>query len=152
VPLYILVASLKLTNTYGGLILPICVSSFGIFLLRQFMEGIPDDLLDAARVDGASDLWMYWRVAVPLSRSALAGLGIFAFLFSWNSLWWPWIVTSDPSMFTLTLGVASLQFEGASVPPNVIVAGAAMAVVPTMIVFAIAQPHIVRGIALTGMK
>src|SRR5690242_2858623 len=69
----------------------------------------------------------------------------------WNLLWWPWIVTSDPSMFTLTLGVASLQFEGASVPPNVVVARAAMAVVPTMIVFAFAQPHIVRGIALTGL-
>jgi multiple sugar transport system permease protein len=152
VPLYILVSSLKLTNTYVGLILPICVSSFGIFLLRQFMEGIPNELLDAARVDGASDLWMYWRVALPLSKSALAGLGIFAFLYSWNLLWWPWIVTSAPDMFTLTLGVASLQFQGASVPPNVVVTGAAMAVIPAMIVFGIAQPHIVKGIALTGMK
>jgi multiple sugar transport system permease protein len=116
------------------------------------MEGIPNELLDAARVDGASDLWMYWRVALPLSRSALAGLGIFAFLYAWNLLWWPWIVTSAPDMFTLTLGVASLQFQGASVPPNVVVTGAAMAVIPAMIVFGIAQPHIVKGIALTGMK
>src|SRR5260370_31833095 len=111
---------MHLTNTSVGRVVPICVSTCGSFLLRQFMESIPNELLDAARVDGASDLWMYWRIAVPLSKSAIAGLGMFAFLYSWNLLWWPWIVTSDPSMFTLTLPVASLQFEGGSVPPNVV--------------------------------
>lgn len=150
-PLYLLIAGAGLVNSYLGLLLPYMLSAFGIFLLRQFMEGIPTELVDAARIDGANELWIYWRVMLPLSLNALSALGVFVFLSSWNSLWWPMMITSRPEMRTLPLGIASLAWEFAA-QTDLVIAGAAIAVVPVLILFALMTRTIVRGVALTGMR
>jgi len=151
IPLYTLVSAMGLLNTYPGLILPMCVSSFGIFLMRQFMEGVPSEMIDAARIDGAPDLWIWARIMVPLSTTALSALGVFTFLWSWNLLWWPVMVVSSSEMRTLPLGIVSLAWENAQ-RFDLAIAGASLAIVPVMVIFAFAQRTIVRGVALTGMK
>jgi multiple sugar transport system permease protein len=109
-PLYLFVAGLGLMNTYLGLIMPSMMSAFGIFLMRSFMEGIPQEMVDAARIDGASDMWIYWKVIMPLSQNGLSALAVFVFMGNWNALWWPLMVTSRPEMRTLPLGIASLAW------------------------------------------
>jgi multiple sugar transport system permease protein len=150
-PLYLLVARSGFGNTYPGLILPFLVSAFGIFLMRQFMEGIPNELVDAARIDGAGEMWIYWKVMLPLSLNALSALAVFVFLGSWNALWWPLMIITRPEMRTLPLGIASLAWEFAT-RTDLIIAGAAIAVVPVLILFSLMTRTIVRGVALTGMK
>jgi multiple sugar transport system permease protein len=151
VPLYTLVSRMRMLDSYGGLILPICLSSFGIFLMRQFMEGIPTDLVDAARIDGAGDLWIWARIMVPLSMTATSALAVFTFLWSWNLLWWPVMVINSTEMRTLPLGIVSLAWENGA-RFDLAIAGASVAIVPVMVLFALAQKTIVRGVALTGMK
>lgn len=150
-PLYFLVARLGLLDTYMGLMLPFVISAFGIFLMRQTMEGIPGEMVDAARVDGAGDLWIYRKIMLPLSLNALSGLGVFTFLWSWNSLWWPLMVTSRAELRTLPLGIATLAWEFAT-RIDLVIAGATISVLPILILFALMTRTIVRGVALTGMK
>jgi multiple sugar transport system permease protein len=150
-PLYFLVASLKLLDTYFGLVIPFVISAFGIFLMRQAMEGIPTDLVDAARVDGAAEMWIYRKIMLPLSLNALSGLGVFTFLWSWNSLWWPLMVISRPELRTLPLGIATLAWEFAT-RVDLVVAGATISILPVLLLFALMTRTIVRGVALTGMK
>ena len=151
IPLYLIVSRFGLMNSYAGLIVPLCLSSFGIFLMRQFMEGVPNDLVDAARLDGANDLWIWARIMVPLSMTALSALGVFTFLWAWNLLWWPVMVVSSSNMRTLPLGIVSLAWESGT-RFDLAITGAALAVLPVMIIFAFAQRTIVTGVALTGMK
>lgn len=150
-PLYLLIAGAGLGNTYLGLVLPSMMSAFGIFLMRQFMEGVPSELVDAGRIDGASEMWIYWKVMLPLSLNALSALAVFVFLGNWNSLWWPLMIITRPEMRTLPLGIASLAWEYAT-RTDLVIAGAAIAVVPMLIIFALMTRTIVRGVALTGMK
>ncbi|NPV52418.1 MAG: carbohydrate ABC transporter permease [Firmicutes bacterium] len=151
IPLYMLMSDLGWIDTYAGLIVPMCVSAFGIFLMRQFMEGIPDALLEAARIDGASDWWIYYRVILPLSKSAASALGIFSFMWSWNNLFWPLMVTMSPEMRTLTLGVATLQWEY-GIRYDAVITGAAIATIPVIIVYAFARRNFIQGLTLTGLK
>lgn len=150
-PMYLLISKLNLLNTYIGLILPMCVSPFGIFLMRQFMEGIPIELVEAARLDGASEFWIYRSIMVPLSSAALAGVGVFTFLWTWNQLWWPLMVISKAKMRTLPLALAALTWQHAK-RYDMIVTGAAIAAIPVIIIFAFAQQKLVKGITLTGIK
>jgi len=150
-PMYLLVSRMGLQNTFLGLILPLCISPFGIFLMRQFMEGIPMAMVEAARIDGASNLWTYFRVMVPLSKAGMGGVGVFTFLWTWNQLWWPLIIISKADMRTVPLGIAALAFQHAK-RYDMIVTGAALAVIPVMIVFAFAQRGVIKGVTLTGLK
>jgi len=150
-PLYLMIARMHLTNNYVGLVLPSFMSAFGVFLMRQFMEAIPSELVDAARIDGAGEMWIYWQIMIPLSMSALSALGVFTFLWSWNNLWWPLMIISEPAMRPLPLGIASLAWEFAT-RTDLVVAGAAIAVVPVLVLFMLMTRTIVRGVALTGMK
>jgi multiple sugar transport system permease protein len=150
-PLYLFVARMGLVNTYVGLILPSMLSGFGIFLMRQFMEGIPSELVDAGRIDGASDMWIYWKVMIPLSLNALSALAVFTFLWAWNSLWWAVMIITRPDMRPLPLGIASLAWEF-GVRTDLVITGAAIAVVPVLILFAMMTRTVVQGVALTGMK
>jgi multiple sugar transport system permease protein len=150
-PLYLFVSKVGLQNRHLGLILPLCVSPFGIFLVRQFMEGIPMEMVEAARIDGASNLWIFFRVMWPLSTASIGGVGVFTFLWTWNQLWWPLMIVSKESMRTLPLAVTALTFQHAK-RYDMIVTGATLAVIPVMIVFAAAQRRLVRGVTLTGMK
>ena len=150
-PLYLLISKAGMQNTYFGLILPLCVSPFGIFLMRQFMEGIPNDMVEAARIDGANNMWIYTRVIVPLAMAGMGAVAVFTFLWSWNQLWWPLMVVSKLSMRTLPLGVAALTFQMAK-RYDMIVTGASLAVAPVMVVFIFAQRTLIKGMTLTGLK
>jgi len=151
IPMYLFISKIGLENTYLGLILPVCVSPFGIFLMRQFMEGIPMDMIEAARIDGASNLWIFARVIVPLSTAGMGGVGVFTFLWTWNQLWWPLMIISKTKMRPLALAVASLTFQHAK-RYDMIVTGATLAVIPVMLVFVFSQRSLIKGMTLTGMK
>ena len=150
-PMYLFVSATHMQNTYLGLILPLCVSPFGIFLMRQFMEGIPTDMVEAAKIDGANNMWIYSRVIVPLAMAGMGAVAVFTFLWSWNQLWWPLMVISKEAMRTLPLGVAALTFQIAK-RYDMIVTGASLAVAPVMVVFVFAQRTLIKGMMLTGLK
>ncbi|QDP98589.1 carbohydrate ABC transporter permease [Microlunatus elymi] len=138
-------------DSYAGLIVPAVVSAFGIFLIRQFMVSIPDELLDAARVEGASEFRIFWSIVLPLCKPVLAANAIFTFGFFWNDFYWPLIVMSSPQHYTLSLGLA--LFVGAHQTAwTLLMAGSVIATIPVLIVFLIFQRYFVSGISMTGMK
>lgn len=138
-------------DSYWGLIVPGAVSTFGIFLLRQYMKSIPDELIDAARIDGASEFRIYWQIVVPLARPALAALGIFTFTYVWDDFYWPLIIISSQEMRTLPLGLALFVVKNRTVW-DLLMAGSVVATLPVLLVFLFFQRHFIRGIALTGLK
>jgi multiple sugar transport system permease protein len=151
IPSYQMVFWLGLLNTHWALILPAMFNAFGIFMMRQFMHSIPDELLDAARIDGASEPLIYARIVAPLLGPALGALGIFEFLWQWNSFLWPLIVLNKQDRFTLPIGLNMFTGEFYNDTPA-IMAGASIAVVPVLLVFLLLQRHIIAGVALTGLK
>ena len=138
-------------DTYWGIAFPGVITAAGIFLMRQFMQGVPDELLDAGRIDGVSEFGLFWRVAVPLSLPAIGALCIFNFLGNWNAFIWPLIATTRSEMFTLPVGIQQFSSESQT-PWNLILTGASLSVLPLMIVVIIFQRYIIEGIALTGLK
>ena len=138
-------------NTYWGVMFPGMISAFGVFLMRQFMTSIPNDLLDAARIDGMGELNIFLKIALPLVTPALATLAIFNFIGNWNAFLWPLIVASKPKMFTLPVGLANFSGEAGS-DWHLIMTGATISMIPLIIIFVIFQKQIVRGIAMTGLK
>ncbi len=151
IPWFIMSNSLNWVDTYWGIMFPGVIAAFGIFLMKQFMEGVPSELLDAARIDGVSEFGLFWRIALPLVKPALAALCIFTFLGNWNASLWPVIITERMDMRTLPVGLAFFSGEAGS-SWELIMAGASMATVPVLIVFFIFQRQIIKGIALTGLK
>ena len=151
VPLYDLMVQWGWTNTYLALIVPIIYNPFGIFLMRQFMMEIPDELIDAARIDGASELGIFLRIVLPLSGAPLAALAIFTFTIQWDNFLWPLVVLDRPDLYTLPLGLA--QFRGRTgIELGPMTAASSLAVLPVLIVYLFAQRRFVEGIALTGLK
>jgi multiple sugar transport system permease protein len=138
-------------DSYYGLILPQGVSAFGIFLLRQYMKSIPDDLIDAARVDGASEFRIFAQIVLPLCRPALGALAIFTFGYQWDDFYWPLVVVSSEELRTLPLGLALFVVRNRTVW-DLLMAGSVVATVPVLVVFLIFQRHFIRGIAMSGMK
>jgi multiple sugar transport system permease protein len=151
IPWYAMARSLKWVNTYWGIMFPGMISAFGVFLMRQFMQTIPDDLIDAARVDGRGEFMIFLTVVLPLVTPALATLAIFNFIGNWNAFLWPLIAASKPRMFTLPVGLANFSGEAGS-DWHYIMTGAAVAMAPLVAVFLLFQKQIVRGIAMTGLK
>jgi len=151
VPLYLTVFQLGWLNTFAGLIIPRATNAFGIFMLRQFFLGIPRELDEAARIDGASELRIYWQIILPLSKPALATLFVFHFMYNWNDFLWPLVITSSPEMRTLPAGLA--LFMGSHVIEHaLLLAGAVITLLPLLIGFLFAQRQFVRGVAMTGLK
>jgi multiple sugar transport system permease protein len=150
IPNYQIVVWLGWINTYAALIVPAAFNTFGIFMMRQFMHSVPDELLDAARIDGASEPRIFAQIVVPLVRPALATLAIFQFMGSWNAYFWPLIVLTKEKMFTVPVGLAAFSsgYEPNFSSRN---AGAFITIIPVVIVFLLFQRHIIRGMALTGM-
>ena len=140
-----------LLDTFPGLILPAAVSAFGIFLMRQFFLTLPKELDEAARIDGASEYAIYWRIAMPLSRPALAALGILTFQWTWNNFVWPLILTSSDHMRTLQLGLQVFQ-DTHNTQWELLMAGTVMATAPLILAFIPGQRWFIRGIAMTGIK
>ena len=151
IPTYLIVDRLELLNSLWALIIPGMVSAFGIFLMRQFIAGIPNDLIEAARIDGASE-WAIWaRIIVPLVRPALAALGVFSFLASWNDYLWPLVAINEIERSTVPLALAFFNTAN-SQRYDIIMAAATLAVVPVLVVFLIFQRQIVKALVLAGMK
>jgi multiple sugar transport system permease protein len=140
-----------LLDSYWGLILPGVVSAFGIFLLRQYMLSIPNDLLDAARIDGAGEFRIFWSVVLPLCTPALAATAIFTFQGAWEDFFWPLIVMSSPDKYTAPVGLALFVVQNRT-SWNLLFAGSVIATIPMILVFIVFQRQFVQGIALTGVK
>ncbi len=138
-------------DSYYGLILPGCVSAFGIFLMRQYMASIPDELLDAARIDGASEFKIYYRIMLPLCGPALAATGIFTFVAAWEDFFWPLIIVSSPEKYTAPLGLALFVVKNRT-QWDVVMAGSVIATIPMVLVFIIFQRRFIQGIAVSGLK
>jgi len=151
IPTYLILNGLQLTNTLVGIALPTLVSAFNIFLFRQFMTTIPDDILEAARLDGAGELRILWSMVLPLSRPILAVGSVLTFITGWNSFIWPLIIANDQSNYTLSVGISLLNKQLAINPP-LQMAGASLMVVPIVIVFVIFQRYIVQGFTMSGLR
>jgi multiple sugar transport system permease protein len=153
IPVFYVVSQLGWVDTYQGLIVPNIVTAFGIFLMRQYMLSLPDELLDASRIDGASEFAIYWRIVLPLVGPALGALAILAFVYQWNAFLWPLVIIRSGDLATIPIGLNSLRVY-ASQPEviNLQMAGATVAIIPVLAVFAIFQRWFVQGIALTGLK
>jgi multiple sugar transport system permease protein len=151
IPWYVMSINLGWTDSYWGIMFPGVISAFGVFLMRQFFFGVPNDLIDAARLDGFGEFRIFWKIALPLVKPAVAALCIFTFLGNWNAYIWPLIVVRSDDMRTLPVGIAFFSSESGSAF-HLIMAAAAMATIPVIIVFLIFQRQIIKGIALTGVK
>ncbi len=150
IPTYLLIRGLHWFDTYWALIVPAGASAFGVFLLRQFFLTIPTELEEAARLDGCGPLGVFWHVVLPLSKSALATLGIFTFMATWNAFEGPLIFTDSLEMRTLPIGIAIFQGHY-SIEYGPMMAAAALAAIPVTIAFLLFQKHIIKGISLTGL-
>lgn len=150
-PLFILMRYLGWINTYQGLILPGVFSAFGTFLLRQFFLTIPRELEEAAFIDGASHWTVYWHIILPLAKPALATLGVFSFMGSWNAYLWPLFVLRDLNMMTLPVGLATLHGRWLT-QWNLVMAGSVITILPMLMVYLMAQKYFVKGVVLSGLK
>jgi multiple sugar transport system permease protein len=150
-PLFLLMKNLHLINTYWGVIIPGMASIFGIFLIRQYALSIPDDMLDAARIDGASELRIYWSVVVPGILPILATLAIWTFLATWNDFMWPLIVLSDESHYTLPVALANLSGEHVQ-DTELMMAGSVLTVIPVLAVFLFLQRYYIQGVMAGSVK
>jgi multiple sugar transport system permease protein len=150
IPQYILLSKIGWINTYQALILPGVTSAFGIFMIRQYLQGLPKDYEEAARMDGASEFQIYWQVVLPMLTPAIATLGTLQFLNYWNEFLYPLLVTSTAEMRTLPVGLATLRTPTGGLPE--MLAGTTISIAPTVIVFLFFQRYFIRGIATTGLK
>jgi multiple sugar transport system permease protein len=150
-PLFLLLKQIGLINTYAGVIVPSMATIFGIFLVRQYALGIPDSLLEAARIDGASELKIYRRVVLPLLTPILITLALFTFLASWNDFLWPLIVLTDDDRYTLPVALASLTREHVQ-DNELMMAGSVVTVIPVLLLFLFLQRYYIEGILLGGVK
>ena len=151
IPWYLMSAQFGWLDTYWGIMFPGMMTAFGTFLMKQFFETVPDDFLEAARIDGLNEFAIWWRVAMPLVTPALSALAIFTFLGNWTAFFWPLIVTTSRELYTLPIGLTSFAVEQA-IRWEMIMTGAALATIPTLVVFLLLQRFIVRGVMLAGLK
>jgi len=151
IPTYLILNGMKLTNTLVGIALPTLVSGFSIFLFRQFMATIPTEVIEAARIDGAGEWRIFFRIILPMSRPILAVQVVLTFIAGWNSFLWPLIIANDQRLYTLSVGVSLLNQQIAT-NPSLQMAASTLMVVPILIVFIVFQRYIVQGFALSGLK
>lgn len=151
IPRYVLVAKMGMLNSYEGMIIPFLFETFGIFLAKQHMLSIPDELLDAARVDGCSAFGTYWRIILPLSKPIMAVLVIFIFNWTWDNLLWASMILTTPESWTLPVALANLKLQGANYY-ELQLAGASLAVLPVVIIFILFQRNIIQSVTITGLK
>lgn len=151
IPWYVMAKNFGWLDSYWGIMFPGMMTAFGTFLMKQFFETVPNDFLEAARVDGLNEFAIFWRIALPLVTPALSALAIFTFLSNWTAFIWPLIVTTSKELYTLPVGLTSYAVE-AQVQWELIMTGAALATLPTLTVFLLLQRYIVRGVVLAGLK
>jgi multiple sugar transport system permease protein len=153
VPLYNMMSSLGLVDSYPGVILPWLANAFGIFLMRQFIADVPDELLDAARIDGAGELRVVTQIVTPLLKAPVITLLVFTSVYYWNNFLWPLTILQSPDRFPITVSLSQLLSYNTTVQyQNVVMAGVLIASLPTLVVFLVAQRVFVQGIARSGVK
>jgi multiple sugar transport system permease protein len=150
-PLFLLMKSLHLVNSYWGAIIPSLSTVFGIFLIRQFMLSLPQELLEAARIDGASEFRIYWSIIMPLARPILATLATFMFMSTWNDFMWPLIILSDQSHYTLPVAVANLVGEHV-LDVELMMASSVLTVLPVLLLFIVLQRYYIAGLMSGSVK
>lgn len=151
IPVFLLLSQLNLLNTYLGLILPAIANAFNIFFMRQYIMGIPDELIEAAKMDGAHEGWIFFRIILPLAGPAMAAITIFTFTGAWNSFLWPLILATDESMYTLPVAISVLQGQYSG-EIAMQMSGSVIVILPLIIVFLFTQQYFIKGITFTGMK
>ena len=151
VPLYLWVSRLGLLDTYAGILAPDLVSVFGVFLMRQSIEVVPSDYIDAARIDGSSEFGIFWRVILPSVTPAIATLVIIKFMWTWNELFWPLVVVNSPTMKVVTLGLVSFT-NMYFIEYNLVTAAAVLSILPILVVFLVCQKWVVRAVVMSGLK
>jgi sn-glycerol 3-phosphate transport system permease protein len=152
VPLYMLFSKVGLLNTYASLIVPYAVSALGTFLIREAFLQVSDDIVDAARVDGAGTFAIIFRVLAPIARPTLVAFALFSVVYHWNDFFWPLVMTTNDAVRTLPIGVAMLREEGTGDKWHVIMAGSMFVVAPVLLIFVMAQRHIIRAFTFTSLK
>jgi multiple sugar transport system permease protein len=152
VPLFVMVSKLGLVNTFPGLILPFLTAPIGVFLMRQFMLGIPDPLLEAARLDGAGEWRIFTRIVMPLCGPPLATLGILTFLSSWNNFLWPLVAAQTEEMYTLPVALSLYSTGQNATDYGLLLAGSVLVITPILLLFVFLQRWFIRGVATTGLK
>jgi multiple sugar transport system permease protein len=152
VPLFVITTKLGLSNTLIGMILPFLAGPFGVFLMRQFITSLPDELIQAARIDGAGELRIFFSVILPLCGPALATLGILTFLTSWNNFLWPLVIAQTEDKYTLPVALALYSVGQNATQFGLLLAGAVIVVLPVLAIFLVLQRYIMQGIAMTGIK
>jgi multiple sugar transport system permease protein len=152
IPIYILFYHVGILNTYAALILPFTISVFGIFMLRQFFMTVPDDLIDAARIDGMSEIGIVWRVMLPTAVPAVTAFGIFSVVTHWNDYFWPLIAVSSKDLYTPPLGAAYFRLNDGGTDYGVLMAAATIVILPLVLAFLLAQRRFIEGVTFTGLK
>jgi len=150
-PVFLMLKSLGLINTYWAIVIPGMASIFGIFLIRQFALAIPDSLIDAAKIDGASEIQIYFKLIFPLCKPILVTLGIFTFMGTWNDFLWPLIVMTDSNMYTMPVALANLMGEHVQ-DTELMMAGSVLTIIPVLMVFLALQKYYIKGIMMGGVK
>lgn len=151
IPWYLMSSKLGWLDSYWGIMFPGMMTAFGTFLMKQFFESVPDDFLEAARIDGLNEFTIWWKVAMPLVTPAISALAIFTFLGNWTAFFWPLIVTTSNELYTIPVGISSFS-DAQDTRWEMIMTGAALATIPTLVVFLVLQRFIVRGVMLAGLK
>ncbi|MFD9424178.1 carbohydrate ABC transporter permease [Streptomyces sp. NPDC060054] len=150
IPTFAMIAKMGGVDTYWGLIVPTLANAQAVFLMRQFIQGLPDELFEAARLDGCSEWQIFYRIVLPLLKPILATLGVFVFLWHWNDFLWPLVIGQSTDMRTLTVGIASLQQQ--NVPLNVVLSGSVIAFVPIFAAYLVGQRYFTEGVSASGIK
>lgn len=152
VPLFVIISNMHLANTYAALILPFLCQPIGVFLMRQFIGGIPDALMEAARVDGAGELRIFFQIILPQCGPALATLSILTFLSSWNNFLWPLVSAQSEEMYTLPVALSLYSTGQNATNYSVLLAGAVLIITPILLLFVFLQRYFIQGVAMTGIK
>lgn len=151
VPLFQIMMDFNLVNSYSALVLPNLAVPLGVFILKQFYDGVPNELMEAAKMDGSSLFRIYWSIFLPLSKSSMAALGIFTFIMSWNDFLWPFLAITKEAMYTLPIAIPTFQ-SAYTAELMIPMTANVLASIPAIIVFILFQKHIIQGIAMTGIK
>ena len=152
VPNFVIIRLLGWVNTYTGLVVPTIWSAFGVFLFRQFFLTLPQDLIDAAKLDGCRPWRVFWHVGLPAARAHIAAFGLLVTLYSWNEFLWSLVAATGDSRRVISVGIYLFQAGFRQEDWGLMMAAATTSIVPLLVVFAIAQKHLIRGITLTGLK
>jgi len=151
IPLYLIMNKFQILNTYAGLMLPRLTNAFGIYFMRQSFLSIPNELMDAGRIDGVGETGIFFRIMIPVVVASLSTLGVFHFMYNWNDFLWPMLMTNTVEMQTLPVGLALFQGEHV-MEHGPMFAGAVLSIVPILVIFLAAQKTFIKGIALSGIK